>query len=414
MRPEGEEWYIGIEAGRQWTQISCYHGGQSEPETKSTIAGAELYQIPTAICKRKQTGQWCFGEEGRKLAEAGEGYYAADLLKRAMSAETVSLDRDYSAEELLMVFFRKVLRLALPPQGIGAVTACVFSVEKVTEEAADFFRSLAQKLGFQEEQIQIQDHRESFYAYAVSQEPALWQQQVLLFEEEGEGVCCRLLSCDRRTKPKVSQVEETFLGKLPEEAEKRDCVFAGMVKQVLTGRLVSSVYLIGSGFEGGWMKEALQLVCRGRRAFQGKNLYTKGACYAGMLQKHQDQAETVYFCEYKLKEHVSIKITSGNGSFFYPLLEAGCNRHQVQKDFRILLEGEPVLELWIQKPGSREARIESLELPGLLVSDQERSRLSVSVFLGEEERIFLRLRDLGWGAMRPGTGLEWEYEIGKE
>lgn len=63
MRPTKEEWYIGIEAGRQWTQVSCYHAGTAEPETKSTLAGSELYQIPTAICKRKQGGQWCIGEE---------------------------------------------------------------------------------------------------------------------------------------------------------------------------------------------------------------------------------------------------------------------------------------------------------------------------------------------------------------
>ena len=70
MRPTKEEWYIGIEAGRQWMQISCYHAGLTEPETKSTLAGSEVYLIPTAVCKRKQSGQWCFGEEGRRLAES--------------------------------------------------------------------------------------------------------------------------------------------------------------------------------------------------------------------------------------------------------------------------------------------------------------------------------------------------------
>lgn len=276
MRPTKEEWYIGIEAGRQWTQVSCYHAGTAEPETKSTLAGSELYQIPTAICKRKQGGQWCIGEEGRRLAQSGEGYYAEGLLQRAFQKETVMLDRAYEAEDLLSVFFRKLLRLALPAKGIQAVTKCVFSLEEITEESVAFLHEFAEKLGFRREQVQIQDHRESFYAYVVSQEPSLWKQQVLLFEERGNGVFCRALSCNRKTRPMIVEVGEAFLGKLPEDDAQKDKEFAEMVKQVLTGRIVTAVYLIGSGFEGDWMKESLQLICRNRRAISGKEPLYEG------------------------------------------------------------------------------------------------------------------------------------------
>ena len=70
--------------------------------------------------------------------------------------------------------------------------------------------------------------------------------------------------------------------------------------------------------------------------------------------------------------------------------------------------------MWIQKPGSREARIECLELPGLPVAEQERCRLLATVFQGEEGGVCLKLQDIGWGTMKPGTGQEWEYEIAKE
>lgn len=411
MRPTKEEWYIGIEAGRQWTQISCYHAGLTEPETKSTLAGSELYLIPTAICKRKQSGQWCFGEEGRRLAESGEGYYAGDLLKRAFQKETVTLDREYAAEDLLGVFFRKLLRLALPAEGTAAVTKCVFSLEEVTEESVEFLQRFAEKLGFSEGQVQIQDHRESFYAYVVSQEPSLWNQQVLLLEEEGNGVYCRLLSCNRKTEPMVVEVGEAFLGKLPENNEQRDMKFSGMVKAVLAGRIVTAVYLIGSGFEGDWMKDSLQLICRNRRAFRGKNLYTKGACYAGLLQVHKDEAKTVYFGDYKVRENIMLGAVRGEVEFFYTLVEAGSNRHQLDKELRILLEGEPLLEIWKQEPGSKEARIESLELTGLEASSEERSRLSLCISEGEDGKLLLKVQDLGWGQMSPSRGLEWSFEI---
>lgn len=411
MRPTKEEWYIGIEAGSQWTQVSCYHAGMEEPETKSTLAGSELYQIPTAICKRKQGGQWCIGEEGRRLSQSEEGYYATDLLRRAFRKETVTMDRAYAAEDLLSVFFRKLLRLALPPKGIGAVTKCVFSLEEITEESVAFLYDFAERLGFRREQIQIQDNRESFYAYVVSQEPSLWKQQVLLFEEEGNGVYCRALSCSHRTQPAIAEVGEAFLGELPEDGGQKDRAFAGMVKQALAGRIVSAAYLIGSGFEGDWMKESLQLVCRNRRAFQGKNLYTKGACYAGVLWEHGDDVQTVYFCDYKVRENIMLKAVRGDMEFFCPLVEAGSNCHQVDKRLRVLMEGEPTLEVWLQEPGSREARVESMELSGLAGSGQERRRLSLHVFCKEKGKIFLKAQDLGTCSSRASGGQEWEFEI---
>lgn len=68
--------------------------------------------------------------------------------------------------------------------------------------------------------------------------------------------------------------------------------------------------------------------------------------------------------------------------------------------------------MWMQKPGSREAKIESLELTELPPSEQERYRLSLSLYSGEEGKILLNIRDIGWGELKPGSGREWEYEIG--
>lgn len=159
------------------------------------------------------------------------------------------------------------------------------------------------------------------------------------------------------------------------------------------------------------MKDSLQLICRNRRAFQGKNLYTKGACYAGLLQEHKDKAKTVYFGDYKVRENIMLATVRGEVEFFYMLVEAGSNRHQIDKELRILLEGAPSLEIWLQEPGSKEARIESLELTGLEVSRQERSRLSLHICGSEEGRLLLKVQDLGWGQMCPSRGLEWSFEL---
>ena len=38
------------------------------------------------------------------------------------------------------------------------------------------------------------------------------------------------------------------------------------------------IYLTGEGFENNWYPNSLKVLCNGRRAFLGNNLYSKGAC----------------------------------------------------------------------------------------------------------------------------------------
>ncbi len=410
MRPAGGEWYLGIDLGIRWTQVSCYHAGLPEPETKGTAAGGDSCRIPTAVCKRKRTGQWCIGESASMLAEAGEGMYADYLLPRAWKQEAILLDQEYQARDLLQIFLWKVIQMALPEKGVKAVTKCVFTVENITEGLVGMLLEVAGKLGFMDCQVVIQDRRESFYAYAVCQDPALWSYDVVLYSCEGDEIWQKRLACDRKTRPKVASVEEKYLGKLPEEVKEWDRAFAQILRESMAKKIVSSVYLIGSGFEGNWMEESLKVVCQGKRAFQGKNLYTKGACYAGMLMEHREEAETVYFCEYKMIEHIFLKVTCRDEEKAFFLVEAGDNRHQVGKQFRILTEQDDFLDVWVQGLDGKGARIERLKLPGLQASKYRQNRLAVACWM-EGEAVRLRIEDIGWGELQKGTGMEWEFEI---
>ena len=62
---ERESVYVGIDIDEEASMISFYHADMTEPETISTIAGSEMYQIPTYLSKKKGMGQWFFGREAR-------------------------------------------------------------------------------------------------------------------------------------------------------------------------------------------------------------------------------------------------------------------------------------------------------------------------------------------------------------
>lgn len=405
MRPEEEEWYIGIELGKEWTMVSYYSAGIKEPETKGLVAGSQSYRIPTALGKKRGISQWY-------LSEKPEGIYIDHLLEKAIEAKSVEAEETYEARELLLVFLRKVIRMVLPGKGIGAVTRCVFTVEEISEGLTEMLLTFSEMLGLKPEQVVIQDNKESFYAYAVSQEPELWLYEVALFSCEDRKVTYWEMTHDKKTTPQVSTVREQYLGELPEEKEAKDKAFLQMLEKTLNGRIISAVYLVGDGFEGDWMKTSLQMICRGRRAFQGKNLYTKGACYAGVMDVHSEKLETIYFCNYKTRKNIFLKALDKEREYMYPLAEAGKNRYQIKKKCCILLEGEPILDVWIQHPGTKKAVIESLELQGLEPITGKGCRLEIQIKGSGEAGLQLLVRDIGLGKILPGSNQEWEYEVG--
>ena len=103
--------------------------------------------------------------------------------------------------------------------------------------------------------------------------------KIALFDYDGTAVRTMLLSTRTDMRPHVSMVEERVFD-LP---MKDDLGFLGIARAVLDSEIVSAVYLSGEGFEGEWLKDSVTyLLERRRRVFQGRNLYTKGACYAGI------------------------------------------------------------------------------------------------------------------------------------
>ena len=72
-----------------------------------------------------------------------------------------------------------------------------------------------------------------------------------------DGMVYYGLEKEKRTKPCVVTIEEKRLGMLGDD---KDTAFLSMAQQAFENRLVSTVYFVGSMFDGGWMQESLKSV----------------------------------------------------------------------------------------------------------------------------------------------------------
>jgi len=405
-----ESCYIGIDLSDKCAMVSFYQTNMKEPETTGSIAGSEVYEIPTLLAKRKGLGQWYYGDDARKMAKTSEVICIDALLRRATNKETIRIEEEtYESWELLGLFLKKVMEL---PMKLGNITSCdrlVLSVERLSRENMEVFWKIAPKLGLRPEQFMVIDHKESFYYFALSQQEELWIHDVYLLENDGEYLHYYGLKRNPRTTPQVVTIKESV--RIPFDDDDKDADLLKMVQKAFENQIITTVFLVGTGFEGNWMKHSLTYMCRNRRVFIGNNLFSKGACYAGYVRDHEDAWKCIYMGENEMKFNLSIKTRDKGNLAFHTLITAGKNWFETKGQCEIILSGTPEIDFWKQLPNSREAVIETLELTDLPQRPDKTTRLRITVTPVADDKVEVEIKDLGFGEIFRATDKVWKYTM---
>lgn len=407
MEVKREPIILGIDLNDRYAMVSYYQLNMNEPETVSTIAGSENYQIPTLLAKKKNLEQWFYGDEAKKMAKTAEVICVDALLKRAVNGESFRIEEaSYEAWELLALFLKKIMDLPLKLGTVPCIDRVVLSVEKLSKKNMEVFWKIAPKLGLLPEQFMVIDHKESFYYFALSQPESLWIHDVYLFENDGKNIFYYGLKRNTRTKPQVVSIRESIKNPIDEN---KDQEFLSILQRAFENQIVSTVYLVGEGFEGGWMKDSLTFLCRNRRAFLGNNLYSKGACFAGFVREYSENWKCIYMGENEMKFNLSLKVRDRGSLAFYTLISAGKNWFETKGECEVILAGNAEIDFWKQLPNSREAVIETLELTDLPNRPDRTTRLRITATPVSDEKIEVQIRDLGFGEIYLSTDKTWKY-----
>lgn len=407
MAEREQQLYIGIDLNDKYAMVSFATSSYREPNTISTVAGGENFQIPLAICMASLSGQWVYGEEAIRFGKAEMGTCETQLLSRSLGRDfTVLEGKTYEVRMLLAIFIKKIILLAgkLGPQiEIGKV---VFTFDKLDSKLMELMEFVFANLPVERKKITVLDYMECFYYYALNQKEGLSNHDVVMFQYYGKSMICWYLVCEKHSKPQTVKIEEIDCGYL---AGDRDPEFAEIIAHVFAKNIISSVYLVGDGFDGDWMKKSLRVLCQGKRAFLGKNLFSKGACYAAEILAGLYAWDYIYMGENEMKFNVSLKVSKQNEMAFHTLITAGDNWYEAEGVCEIILNGPGEIDFWIQLPQNREARIETLELTNLPSRPNKATRLRIQAKAASDRSVKITIKDLGLGEFFKASDMVWEY-----
>ena len=408
---------IGYEINEKTCQISFYNDQQLEPETLESES--DNYQIPLIIGKLRDT--WAYGKEAKRLVSISEGFTVTRLLERSLDGEKVEFGEDtYDAVWLLSKFIQMSL------QAFPKIDGIVFTVPELTEELAKLLRGIAVRMNIDKQHIFIQDYKESFCNYLFYQPKELWQYEAALFCCDRNEIKAYML---RRLKPglgggkttfvTVDEVASAHMKELAavypvlneDKAREADSMFCKFIEGVFDKRIVSSVFLTGEGFENNWYPNALRLLCNGRRAFIGNNLYSKGACFTSYRKMYMQVEDPVYLSDGKLTDQITLNLRVNGQEMWYPIVSWGAQWYESNNQWEVLLEKVEDIELHIESLVQGTVRTEVIPMDKFPRRSEYAMRLMIETLFMDENTCKIIVRDMGFGEFYPATDFQKEKII---
>lgn len=424
--PEKNGYVIGYDLNDQVSQISYCELNRDVPETLISDAEEEKLGIPTVLCKRKEVSQWYYGREAEKVAAQGDGTLVGKLLSFARAGAKIELEGEaYDCVDLLILFIRRSLNLLSVLTSPDQVEAMIFTVDTLEGRTIEVLERIADALPIDRDKIYFQTYEESSYYYILHQPKELWQNEVAIFDYSNQCMRAYEVWMNRRTVPVVAFVDKTDFTeiKMPklmlegepsrEKEERLDELVLRTMHELFSGKTVGTVFLLGDGFDESWCDKTLKYLCMGKRVFQGKNLYSKGACYCAKdrVMPCELNKNYVFLGKDKLKFNLGIQMQREGKEEYIALADAGENWYDTVAQVDFLLGTAKEVPLVITPLDGKEPQEVSIELSGIPDRPPKASRLKLKIDFKSETEICAKVFDLGFGELYPTSGKTWDKEV---
>ncbi len=404
---EKNKLFIGIDLNSSRAMVSLFYEGMAEPETVSTVPGEEHFRIPTAVFCSEQ-GKYYYGDEAVRRRDDPDGSYFSNLYEEALSPDNVIY------RNMFVLFLRRLIRFSERYDEYGLEPCLAIAVPEIDDDVVDLFREVRKELEYSPDNFQLMEYGEAFFAYVFHQDPTVYTHDVVLFDYEKDRVTSYTLHVDAPGEIKRVTAAANiwdFPGYLTGQKTAMDEYFSNIILEAFEKNIVSGVYFVGDGFDGGWLNASLRVVGPNKRVFKGKNLYTSGACYAAYRYLYTEDWNYYFDCPYKLQGEITIQVSEDGEAKFIRLVQLGENWFAPTNKYFFLYDGNPTIETWTRFRHRMGARKDSFLLEFMPEREPRSIRLSIQAFPLNGKEVMLRVMDDGFGELFESSGKLWEFPI---
>lgn len=401
---------VGFDLGNYYSQISYYDELKAEPVC---IGKDEEQYIPTVLGV-KDTGEWLAGREALSFYEAGRCTLITDFLTCIQEMKPVTvMEKQINYDTLLCIFFEKHIFRLKEYEPVKPIRRIVITTPNVSESLAEHIYNALSQIGIKRNKVDIINYKQSYLYYVLSHSTGIWVNDVGMFDFSKSGLMYYQLYVDRSREPYIAGVfckdysDNLNYEMLTDEKYKDSLgyLFENIVQNALRRQTVSTLYLIGDGFLGGWAQLVMKKLCGGRRVFAGRNLYVLGACFAARkMEGLGTMKDFVMIDDDMISSHISLSVYVDAGNQDVLLAKAGSVWYDIDNDVDVIPDNESELQINITNILTRETSKHFISLETLGIKDFDRkNRINVRVRFQSVNKCIITIRDLGFGSIVPSN-----------
>lgn len=403
---------IGIDLRNDYSQVCYFNAAKGEPESVSFKPPASDLRVPTVVLREyNNPSAWMAGDVAISCSALGEGALFDRLLDCAMAGQTVVRD-DISASptELLTVYLTFLIQSASRAfvKNEEPDRICI-SIENYCTQILDVLDEAVSLIGIPKERVIYSSHVESFVYYALCQKRELWKNDNVVFDYGKDGLIYTRMATAPYAGSIIVMSERIDLrsevGYTTDSEELEDTLLQ-KAKELFDQKLISTVYLTGEGFEGGFSCDRfINFVCSRRRAFAGQNLYVKGACYQAYEMSFDDRLkDCLICCNERIPAGIEMKICDRGVDKILRMVRPGVNWYTAGCSYDFIVDDCREIEIFLSPVGRREKRQIKIPLTDFPVRDDKASRVTVSLSFSDDAYCHLKVEDKGFGEFVKSSG----------
>ena len=377
---------IGIQISAEGAQVTWYDPSLEEPQTLSLPGEGEdgLISVPADA--------WKGALRGGRFGMQSLGKYMTRLIGMVPGSPSM-----------------ETLRV------------CV-TVPNLTQEMGEHLIACLEDLGIERKNLFLQDWRTSFYYYVVSMKKELWSGDVAFIRVRNMQMEGSILHIDRTVRPWVVTIQETASadvsdrarGKRSEEDwnKERDRIFYEFLGKLFERRNVTTSYLYGKYFDRSWAERSFQYLTFRRHAFQGQNLFSKGACYSLMIRLGLRQIPDMLFMGVDMVTHnIGMRLRVKGREQYQVPIPAGVNWYEAHSRIEMIPDGESSVTILTTPMEGGETVGRVLRLDHFPDRKNRATRLRMTIYFSSAHRCEIEVEDLGFGGITPSSGRVWKRQV---
>lgn len=415
---EDRKLMVGMDLSDGFTQLSCCRPGEEDVVPIGRMVNREReYECPTVLSYHPLKKEWLFGTEAIVEADKGKVLLFHHMIRQiSEKGEVTAESMTITGVDALTRFFVKLLSCLKEYYPNETILKLVVTVSNDNDNLKETVVEAMRQIGIEQDRLVVQQHRQSYMYYALSQKRELWMNDVGLFEFGREGMFYSQIHIDRRNVPFIVGVKQKDLSDTlnwdmmeHDSSFRIEYAFLNLANTQLHKQMVTTVYVTGEGFEGEWADAALKQLCTGRRVFRGRNLFTKGACYAAReFAGKGPMGDFLFLDEEMIYSNISVRVYQDAEMKELMLAKAGTPWKDVDVSVDIIPDHEEEIQMTTQNVLQRETKVHLLSLEGFTERPNKMTRFTIRLRFADVSHCIVTLKDNGFGEFCPSSNRIWE------